>query len=39
MMNLFNWVDKLVGYFTLNFGGGGGGSQTYTGTTVTYNLP
>jgi hypothetical protein len=40
MMNLFNWVDKLVGYFTFNFGGGGGGgSQTSTGTTYTSNLP
>ena len=39
-MNLFNWVDKLVGYFTLNFGGGGGGGpQTSTGTTYTSNLP
>ncbi len=37
---MFNWVDKLVGYFTLNFGGGGGGgSQTSTGTTYTSNLP
>jgi hypothetical protein len=40
MMNLFNWVDKLVGYFTFNFGGGGGGGpQTSTGTTYTSNLP
>jgi len=39
MINLFNWVDKLVGYFTFNFGGGGGGSQTSTGTTYTSNLP
>jgi hypothetical protein len=40
MINMFNWVDKLVGYFTLNFGGGGGGgSQTSTGTTYTSNLP
>ncbi len=39
-MNLFNWVDKLVGYFTFNFGGGGGGGpQTSTGTTYTSNLP
>ena len=35
---MFNWIDKLVGYFTLNFGGGGGG-QTSTGTTYTSNLP
>ena len=39
MINLFNWVDKLVGYFTFNFGGGGGGSQTSTGTTYTSNIP
>jgi hypothetical protein len=40
MINMFNWVDKLVGYFTLNFGGGGGGGpQTSTGTTYTSNLP
>jgi len=39
MINMFNWVDKLVGYFTLNFGGGGGGSQTSTGTTYTSNIP
>jgi len=38
MINMFNWIDKLVGYFTLNFGGGGGG-QTSTGTTYTSNLP
>ena len=37
---MFNWVDKLVGYFTLNFGGGGGGGQqTSTGTTYTSNIP
>ena len=39
MINLFNWVDKLVDYFTLNFGGGGGGPQVSTGTTYTSNLP
>jgi len=40
MINLFNWVDKLVGYFTFNFGGGGGGgTQTSTGTTYTSNIP
>lgn len=41
MINLFNWVDKLVGYFTFNFGGGGGGggTQVSTGTTYTSNIP
>jgi hypothetical protein len=40
MINLFNWVDKLVSYFTFNFGGGGGGGpQTSVGTTYTSNLP
>ena len=39
MINMFNWLDKLVGYFTLSFGGGGGGSQTSTGTTYTSNIP
>ena len=40
MINLFNWVDNLVGYFTLNMGGGGGGGpQTSVGTTYTSNLP
>jgi hypothetical protein len=38
MINLFNWLDKLVGYFTFNMGGGPGG-QTSTGTTYTSNLP
>jgi hypothetical protein len=41
MMNLFNWVDKLVGYFTFNLGGGGGGGspQPTTQTSVSTNLP
>ncbi len=40
-MNLFNWVDKLVGYFTFNLGGGGGGGspQPTTQTSVSTNLP
>ena len=38
LLNLFNWVESLVSFFTLNFGGGGG-SQTSTGTTYTSNLP
>jgi hypothetical protein len=41
MMNLFNWVDKLVGYFTFNLGGGGGGGNPAptTQTSVSTNLP
>lgn len=40
LLNLFNWLDKLVGYFTFNFGGGGGGSpQPTTQTSVSTNLP
>jgi hypothetical protein len=39
MINLFNWVDNLIGYFTLSMGGGGGGPQTSVGTTYTSNLP
>ena len=40
MINLFNWVDNLIGYFTLSMGGGGGGGpQTSVGTTYTSNLP
>jgi len=38
LLNLFNWVESLISFFTLNFGGGGG-SQTSTGTTYTSNLP
>jgi len=41
MMNLFNWVDKLIGYFTFNIGGGGGGGNPgpSTQTSVSTNLP
>jgi hypothetical protein len=41
MMNLFNWVDKLIGYFTFNIGGGGGGGNPgpTTQTSVSTNLP
>ena len=40
LLNLFNWVESLVGFFTLNMGGGGGGGpQTSVGTTYTSNLP
>ena len=38
MINLFNWLDSLVSFFTFNVGGGGG-SQTSTGTTYTSNIP
>jgi len=36
MMNLFNWVDKLIGYFTFNIGGGGGGGQPSNTTQTSY---
>jgi len=40
MINIFNWVESLLSFFTFNFGGGGGGGpQTSTGTTYTSNLP
>jgi hypothetical protein len=40
LLNLFNWVESLISFFTLSVGGGGGGgSQTSTGTTYTSNLP
>jgi hypothetical protein len=41
MINIFNWVESLLSFFTFNFGGGGGGPQnsTQTGTTTTSNVP
>ena len=27
LLNLFNWIENLVGFFTFNVGGGGGGGQ------------
>ena len=40
MINIFNWVESLLSFFTFNFGGGGGGGpQTSTGTTTTSNVP
>jgi hypothetical protein len=41
MMNLFNWLENLVGFFTLNIGGGGGGGNPgpTTQTSVSTNLP
>jgi hypothetical protein len=38
LFNIFNWVQNLVEAFTF-YAGGGGGSQTSTGTTYTSNLP
>jgi hypothetical protein len=41
MINLFNWLESLVGFFTLGVGGGGGGSQPSNSTQTSYstNLP
>jgi hypothetical protein len=42
MMNLFNWLENLVGFFTLNVGGskgGGGGGGPTTQTSYSTNLP
>jgi len=42
MINIFNWVESLLSFFTFNFGGGGGGgpqNSTQTGTTTTSNVP
>jgi hypothetical protein len=45
LLNLFNWVESLVGFFTLNVGGGGSsspapaGPQTSTNTSYSTNLP
>ena len=40
MINLFKFVDQLVGFFTLHSsGGGGGGGQTSTSTSYSTNLP
>jgi hypothetical protein len=41
MINLFNWVEKLVNFFTLGIGGGsgGGGGGTQTSTSYSTNLP
>ena len=40
-MNLFNWLENLVGFFTLNVGGskGGGGGGPTTQTSYSTNLP
>jgi hypothetical protein len=42
MINLFNWVENLIGLFTLNVGGskgGGGGGGPTTQTSYSTNLP
>jgi len=41
MINLFNWVEKLVSFFTLAVGGGGssGGGGPQTSTSYSTNLP
>jgi hypothetical protein len=39
LLNLTNWLHSLVGFFTFQMGGGGGGPQTSTGTTYTSNIP
>lgn len=41
LLNLFNWVQNLVDFFTLSLGGGGGGGspQPTTQTSVSTNLP
>jgi len=40
LLNLFNWVQSLVSFFTLNVGGGGsGGGGTTQSTSYSTNLP
>ena len=42
LLNLFNWVESLVSFFTLNVGGGGssgGGGGSQTSTSYSTNLP
>jgi hypothetical protein len=43
LLNLFNWVESLVSFFTLNVGGGGssggGGGGPSTSTSYSTNLP
>ena len=40
LLNLFNWVESLVSFFTLNVGGGGsGGGGPQTSTSYSTNLP
>ena len=39
MINLFNWVQGLVGFFTFWSGGGSGGGGNTTSTSYSTNLP
>ena len=39
MINLFNWVQSLVGFFTFWSGGGSGGGGNTTSTSYSTNLP
>jgi hypothetical protein len=42
LLNLFNWIDSLVSFFTFNVGGskgGGGSSGPQTSTSYSTNLP
>lgn len=43
LLNLFNWIDSLVSFFTFNIGGGsrggGGGGGPQTSTSYSTNLP
>jgi hypothetical protein len=41
LLNLFNWLESLVDFFTLSIGGGGGGGNPgpTTQTSVSTNLP
>jgi hypothetical protein len=41
LLNLFNWLENLVDFFTLSLGGGGGGGSPAptTQTSVSTNLP
>ena len=42
MINIFNWVESLVSFFTFNLGGGGssgGSSAPSTSTSYSTNLP
>ena len=38
LLNMFNWIESLVNFFTFNFGGSGG-SQPQTQTSYSTNLP
>lgn len=38
LLNLFNWLETIISFFTLNMSGGGGGGNT-TSTVTQTNLP